>query len=367
MRIARSELSRNLFLALIACGLVTAVGEVVARSTMPAPLPWLLPQSLYEPSDTVGFRYRRSQVAFTADKPFRTNSMGLRGRESTWEKPPSTSRVLLLGDSIAQGFGVREEDTFASVLERLLNRGTRGAEHEVINAGVGGYNTTQEVAYLMSEGMKLSPDVVVLALYWNDISDKSGIDVSAEGFLLERGSTSGPVDRAWTAAPSYMARNVLKRSRLFYFIVDRVRQLRIAVQPDVTRANQLSVLAGTDNRQIEMRWREIEGQLALLKSVCEQQAALLVAILPMPQQLTGEFPDVRYQTVVQDICGRLGLHCLDLLPAFERAFAGHTSLFLPYDGDHPNEDGHRLIAQELSPVVIDMVSRRPEAVRSVRE
>jgi hypothetical protein len=40
-----------------------------------------------------------------------------------------------------------------------------------MNAGVGGYSTVQEFLYLQDEGMKFSPDLVLLMVFENDFTD----------------------------------------------------------------------------------------------------------------------------------------------------------------------------------------------------
>ena len=68
----------------------------------------------------------------------------------------------------------------------------------------------------------------------------------------------------------------------------------------------------------------------------------------LPQQLAQAFPRARYQSVTSGICERLDLECLDLLAAFRGAYRGHESLFISYDGDHPNERGHALIGAAVA-------------------
>src|SRR5262245_14503 len=94
----KSEGMKNLLRVIGSIGLSLAVGESVARALLPVPLQWLWPQTLYENSSSQGFRLKRNQSAYTADKPFQTNSMGLRGPERTWKKPLATIRILVLGD-----------------------------------------------------------------------------------------------------------------------------------------------------------------------------------------------------------------------------------------------------------------------------
>ena len=111
-----------------------------------------------------GWRNIPGWRATTYDRPLVINSKGLRDREYAYEKPAQTRRILVLGDSYAWGYGVKGEETFAKVLEEQLAR--RDPDNwEVLNAGVSGWGTDQEYLYLMREGFKFSPDIVVVALF----------------------------------------------------------------------------------------------------------------------------------------------------------------------------------------------------------
>ena len=101
---------------------------------------------------------------------FQVNGQGFRStRDFPYEKAPGTLRVLVLGDSHTMGYEARQEYTFSSVLERYLKR--RGMEAEVINAGVSGFGTAEQLAFLREEGFRYDPDVVVLAFFANDYED----------------------------------------------------------------------------------------------------------------------------------------------------------------------------------------------------
>lgn len=97
----------------------------------------------------------------------RLNALGLRGGEVSRLKPDGVARVLVFGDSFVFGLGVDEENVFTTQLERCLDSVT-SCRHEVINMGVSGYSTDQELLLLEELGLKLSPDVVVLVVCDND-------------------------------------------------------------------------------------------------------------------------------------------------------------------------------------------------------
>ncbi len=102
------------------------------------------------------------------------NSKGLRDKEYSYDKTEGIYRILVLGDSFTWGYGVETEEIFTERLEEMFD-----GNAEVINGGVTGYGTDQELLFLEREGVKYSPDVVVVALasndfMWDNLAKKHG-------------------------------------------------------------------------------------------------------------------------------------------------------------------------------------------------
>ena len=104
---------------------------------------------------------------FTAD--YSINSLGMRDKERHLEKKKNTKRILVLGDSFTEGFGVYQNETYVSVLEDLMNV---TSHVEVWNAGVLAYGPDMEYVYLKDHIKEINPDIVLLGFYaGNDILD----------------------------------------------------------------------------------------------------------------------------------------------------------------------------------------------------
>ena len=98
----------------------------------------------------------------------RVNNYGYRGSPRPREKPACDFRIALLGDFYVFGVGVEEDETAAVRLESLLAGEGRG-EIEVPNFGVPGLNLEQVQEQYSLFAARWAPDVVLHALYVNDL------------------------------------------------------------------------------------------------------------------------------------------------------------------------------------------------------
>ncbi len=133
---------------------VLAVAELAARWLDPHYLDRARGAEIY--SEQLGWKLRPGFVGLLHDTPTTVNALGYRGAIHPYRKTPGKTRLLMLGDSVAFGFRVRDFETFSYLLEHRSDR------FEVVNLGVEGYGTDQELLLLESEGLRYHPDVVIL-------------------------------------------------------------------------------------------------------------------------------------------------------------------------------------------------------------
>ncbi len=92
------------------------------------------------------------------------NAAGYRG-PLVAARPGPRRRVALVGDSTAFGYGVRDDQTYARLLERA-------AGVEVVNLGVEGFGPDQSLLRLEREGLPLGPAEVLMSFcVENDFAD----------------------------------------------------------------------------------------------------------------------------------------------------------------------------------------------------
>ncbi len=165
-------LGLKLLMSLTATGIALLASEGIVRLLYPEyGIPVFTTKLLTEFDPLLGwrkipnFRGAHVQEEYTIVEQF--NSKGLRGPEYPYEKPGGEYRILILGDSFAEGYTVEFPDLFSEVLERKLNDALE-TPVEVINAGTGGYSTDQELLFFQTEGKKYAPDLVVVLYCTND-------------------------------------------------------------------------------------------------------------------------------------------------------------------------------------------------------
>ena len=138
-----------------------------------------------------------------------TTSDGRRDREYAFTKDPNTFRIAILGDSYAEALQVELEETFWSVLQVELQacEPLAGKKIEVINFGVSGFGTAQELQMLEHYVWAYQPDLVLVAfLTGNDISDNSAsLSVNPVRPFYDLVENELKLDNSFQQHPTYVA------------------------------------------------------------------------------------------------------------------------------------------------------------------
>lgn len=108
----------------------------------------------------------------------KTNSLGLREETREVSTKKAAFRILGLGDSFAFGLGMDADKSYLQRTEQCLNGNPRpGGPVEVLNAGIPGSGTADQLAFFLDVGRELTLDLVWLSFYYNDVLDNWNSDL----------------------------------------------------------------------------------------------------------------------------------------------------------------------------------------------
>jgi lysophospholipase L1-like esterase len=266
-----------------------------------------------------------------AEVDYRVNDQGFRGRSVPLEKPPGTTRVIILGDSIAFGYWVEAGDALPDQLEALLSRSLPGRGRvEVLNFGVPGYNLVQEIETLRTKALEYSPDIVVLAFCLNDLEGPLSYEF---GLVRDRRARS----MTWSGR---LRERLAAQSRLAAWAEYRLAELearRLFVEELPTSPPGEVTLA-------EARQRELDGGLREVRALLSRQGAVgVVAVLPL---FSEPFDRYRFRPVHEAVVASARRNELAAVDLFD-CFSGYDLRDVRVDVVHPSPLGHRVAARAL--------------------
>lgn len=331
-------------LGLVAC-------ELAARAVFPAPPdPTREPQIVYRVDPQVRYVLSPNQQGWIDDGFVTTNSRGFRGREVDMPKPAGRIRIVALGDSVTFGWGVNDADTFCSQLERDLRAQHPGVDLEVVNLGVPGYATRQEVALLKRNLAELQPDVVLVGFYTNDLPDTLDDKTSGRSGTRIEAADRGPGQvLRMNPAPSSWIERQARRSRAVYTASHGLKALIHRGEGKPGSSMELDLLESRSSGDLETAWQKVTAQLEDLKAAAtEFHFSAGIVVLPPREQVFGLYQNSAYQKRIRSLADQFGLFVIDPLPSLVASPLQKPSLFIPYDRNHPSPEGHRLIAQSIA-------------------
>jgi lysophospholipase L1-like esterase len=274
----------------------------------------------------------RPGSAVRSEVEYRVNGEGLRGPETTVEKPAGVRRVAVLGDSIAFGYWVAEEDTFPRQLEALLKAAGGGGQRiEVLNFGVPGYNLDQEIETLRTKALAFSPDLVLVAFCLNDLEGLFSYELG----LVQDRAVRG---RSWAGR---LRESLLSRSLLLSWIEYRVSEIE-ARRSFVKARNPLEGPLYAE--AADQQKRALAGKLAGLGSLLAARGIPgMVVVFPVLGGRFERYPHRELHGAVVEAARGAGLAAVDLL----ECYSAYGFRDLRVDVVHPSPLGHRVAAHAV--------------------
>ncbi len=326
----KRNLCINFGLALISAAVSLGLGEVGLRLMGYAGAPESLIANIKLVDDAVlNWRFVPNSIVQDGKIVYRYNDFGFRDVNHSVAKPVGITRVVVIGDSVTEGSGVSQDDIFTHYVQDFL-----GSRYEVINLGMSGLNTPQEVHLLEVEGMKYGPDIVVLNFILNDCDFYSELR-AAERFQSEKDAKVGVLGDI-TIDPRM--KRWLKSSALIYFVKNRVEYIKGWVTGK-EETNYYTTLW----QNPECRKRVVAG-FDHLRSL-QQEYGFMVHVVVWPLIMDYErYEFSRIHLWLTESAEQRGFQLLDLRSAYASKPYRRLQVTAE-DNVHPNGEGHRLAAQ----------------------
>lgn len=294
--------------AALALGLVEGALRLYARGFGPTTNP-----SYALRDDELGWRYRPGarvrQRSADFDVEIAIDERGLRDGKAA---PPGSRPIVVLGDSLAFGWGVAAEEGLAALLEEALGL-------PVENLGVSGYGTDQELLFFRRAKSDLEPSTVLVIACRNDVEEvarrvsygrpKPFFPWAPLGSTEPLGAVEPPAREGFWVAHSRLARSLARAY-------------------DEHRTPPLGTA------EVEEARRKVVVLLRLLARECGALGARF-CVASVGEAWLGQ------------ALGGVGIAHLDLSSALERAALEGPVVF-PRD-PHWNARGHRAVAGALAP------------------
>jgi lysophospholipase L1-like esterase len=283
---------------------------------------WKYARSLKQVSSNpaIGHEHRPASSDHLMGVDVRINTQKLRDEEYGYERPAGSQRILMLGDSVTLGWGVPVEQTVSKRLEEVLRK--EGRRVEVINSGVGNYNTAMEVAYFLTEGTNYDPQVVVLNYFINDAEP----------------------------TPTYKPLGFLEQSSYAYVWLSG--RFDVVARQLAHRPNWWKYYWGLYDSP---GWKAAENAIGHLSSYCHARGiGLLIVNYPELRQLK-QYRFDRVRASVREAASRHGAEYLDLYDAVRDE--DESKLWVTRLDPHPNSHAHKLFADAMAPTMRRMVDQ----------
>ena len=261
-----------------------------------------------------------------------TNAHGFRGADYNYGKEKGVFRIVIIGDSVALGQGVKIRDTFGKVLERNLNRLTKGKEErvEVIVLAQTGYSTSQELFLLEHEAFRYSPDLIVWTYVLNDPADPV------------YHNANGELGRYYFKPILHTANFV---SRKLFEINEHIK----AVNCELGEFHAFLHC---------VYWDQVASNIGKIAGISKKQRVPTIFLIHPVFEEDGKFDNYSLAPVHTKLSAAAvaeGLPVVDILDVYRTHDPRELMLTSKHGHDpwHPNEEGHRIVADYLGEYILD--------------
>ena len=247
------------------------------------------------------------------------------------QKSPGTFRVIVVGDSFSYGGKGQYYDAFPKKLEQTLNLNQAAPHVEVLNWGMPGYSTRDEVRLVKSALATYQADLVILQITLND-PELAVHRPPIPGFnpITRTVNLRSPVFRYWKS---------------FKFVVQRYYSYRL-YQDFMNHYHEIF----HDHRT----WSAFSGAIRNIRKLSRKSGVPVFAVIfPLfSHPADDRYPFAEYHSMIGEQLQKNEIPFVDLRGTFAQIPPSYLVVSPGHD-QHPNEIAHRLAADRLLQSLIE--------------
>jgi hypothetical protein len=291
--------------------------DILFGNNLTSPLSELNPNKIEQFRNTKGaiilFDYRdivmrpNTEIIFK-EKNFTINKWGGRDKDYSLEPPDNTIRALILGGSFVAGSGVHDHEVFDVHLENEMNKSDSAYKYEFLNFGCPSYDLIDIlVQFEEGEFEKFKPDYAIYVSQGKDFNKNSRDIVKC----------------------------IRDRKPIPYIFIEEIVS-RSGLNVEMTEQEMFDVLLPYEHEIMEKSY-------TYLYDLCVRDNIVPIWVYWPTIAMRRAILDEKDR--VKDIAEKIGFKIIDLYKVYENYTP--KDLRVSDRDNHPNELGHRLVAEEL--------------------
>ena len=381
-----APLAAKLALAALSLALVLAALEVATRLFSRVAPPLLCNDPLLGMTFIPGYRGSVFVPECGREVYLRFDRDGMRGPDLPYDKPAGVRRVAVLGDSMIAAIATDEQKTLVRRLEERLNAAQPQVRWQVLNFGISGSSTGQELVVYRELVRKYQPDVVVCAFcVLNDLGDNCSrltsngsriyFDLDGDGELVQLPLVPGRA--RLTSWLNQHSRLYVWQKGITQRAINAVRNgaNELAAQGGIERAplesGGLGIFCTEPSETLAHAWLVTKKLIdALRDDVWRDGGEFVLAVLPTGWQVCDDawqtvvesaagapmdprYPDERLSEIGRDAGATVALMTEQFRAAAPHHSLDHDDEWLHYNGiDHFNDRGNEVAAEVICDAIM---------------
>jgi hypothetical protein len=243
---------------------------------------------------------------------------------------------------------VNQDETFSFVTEKRLRESDVKAE--VLNTGVSGFGTAEELIFLENEGIKYHPDYVILGLFKNDFEN----NVASGFYELKSDTLKKTAKTEYT--PGVNIQNTIYRFKIIKFLGENSYLYAFAFNAVWKSSKKL--LAKISEEKIvteyaipmeEVSQYNVQLGMAIINRMftfCKNHNIKLI-IVDIPTTRESSVPE-GYENIVRNNCDKL-FYYNEMVEEYGQLEKTHV----PHGAQHISAQTHSLLGEKIAAYIME--------------